>query len=1078
MAPKKGGKASGKKAQREGDSSAPPTVPTTPWPDMTQEKPTPWAMDQPLTDRFISHINENEDLRNALYSDGKLQRLEDGDTSKDHHFFNIAHKIFGDRSDHKELADAVAAAKKNNEKKDVIDLMKARWHQLVDMTNKADKDLGEHARGIHDETEFSDIDDASIRRKLENTKTKHPWYFKIRKLLPHHSDKSKELGKSKEAPTSRDLLDYSGSNEPSVVVLPALADESSPNGGAVPTHGITIGVTAPTTSTMTFGDGDPAWDRSVGRNHGKKPLGSHPGDFDYLAEEGGHTATRDKSLPATPVNASFRGANTSQPVSMQINQPVAVRREQPLGLDASNDNVSRGRSSRAASPAFNRPTSPAFNRSTSPAFDRPLSAARERSRSRARSDRSQQRIVDAPTGPVITAVMPVAEATVRHEAPRSRAPSPMHDQPRSVKEWADEVASVRQIDPMTTEIETLGPAHGEQLPVYSVQGSEHAAVSPSRSGRQGLGYTGSPMPDNKTGDDKHPFTTTWTADAQKTPHFGFGYDLPPQAGATTMPAPVKVEQAPSQMSRLERPSGSKLSQRSRSPSPIRVPMPEPVIPVIHVEIPTPIEVIIPPTKGKETARSIGNVSPSSRHSKAPSQSGAFSVMAGLASATAAATAAAPVVVEPIAARTNEPIAPRPRNLSNESQATVVEPVTPPVIYTEKDTFRTTPWSSVQPPVRSQSIPVPPPMPVPGRSPNPAVYVPPALRRGVAPVSNPTVPSRLRSVDPPLSSSPGNSMFPTPDTQTRPSVPLDVPYYTGKPILSPMNVTGASMPQPTIPNFQSQPRASSNKPPTTQPLASGGGRIRTQSESQSMVPVVAGAAALGTAAYAANKMDESGDADRARRRANSELLFQQQQQQLGTNPTLAALAQQRGNYQPWVPVTDSTGYVQQVRPPGTTPVTFDFGNQLDADGVRGGTGGRRLSGSKNPTLTVSVSPALHPIGVIPAHTDSIVSSETVRPSRPGDRSYDQDKRDRERERQRQEERYGLVRRRRWDDERSLTTVRTRYASPARSEEYCDCSTCRNAWIWKGIEYCGVAVALGFYLAFMTKVLFQNQGIRLY
>ncbi|KAG8997587.1 hypothetical protein FRB93_014045 [Tulasnella sp. JGI-2019a] len=1257
------GKAGGGDA---GDDAADNTGPSrrAAWPDISGEKPTAWTRDRPLTDHFISRIDDNEDLRNALYSGGQLQRLDSGDGSKalDDHFFNIADTIFTGNDKHAELAGAVEHAKETGDKKDIIDLMKARWHQLVDMTKSADDDIADDAKDITDEEEIEKLKDEDVKKKLQDTKAKHPWYFKLRNLVRRETKDAPEFEtvtpatKEIEGTTGveertgqHDLIDSNNLEDPVTFPMPTFVAEPAPiNNPMEESPGIKFAGASPSNRSVANGDdaGDEGAWASAGSKAPRKSNKERRNEVDNVSKH--------KPLPVTPISPvvfTARATDSSMPlelsnlqVTTQIQQPTAKRGHENHRLAETQEQTRRDRlsrpsspvpdrpstpsfnhpaRSRSPSPAFNQPTSrsvkqptsaahsralsPAISPPASPAFPRPPSAARIRTRSRASSEKSGEKDMDAMHTPVFAAVVPdkgkqrgmvmapdfpnqrdsrimpdvlealspsrsnatptatrardtaelvvgdteermgrfsrprspafgsqasrarstgsarrvgevaaspvpvisdqpVAVSTRKVKSPipitpddlasrleqvaRSRPDSPVPENPKTVQEWVQEVASTKQADPLVTmpptDFETLGPTPAEepmpreQLPTYSL-GNGVGPAGPSGGGNHSLGYTGNSMLEEKNRDEKHPFPTPWTSDALKTPHFGFGYDLPSETAAPPHVENEKVDLG--KTSSLGRPGVGKLPERA--PSPVRMPIPEPAAPVLRVEIPPvrPIEVIVPPTKGKETSRSIGNGVPTSQHTKVPSQSGAFSAMGAVAAAAAA--AAAPRVAGSLASGTKQPGAPRLRNVSDESQVTVrasekkPEPEKQPIVHQPKDLFRSSTKSSVPMP-RPQSYQAPVPNPAP-EIPN-VPFLPPGagVRRDLPSFSSPAIPSRLRTVDPPLSI-PGRAPFPKTDAQPRPSNPPEFPNHYARITPTPMTAAAAAVPPPIISNIDTRPRVSSSskkrEPPTIQPLASGSGRPRAQSESRSMAPILVGAAALGAGAYVANKLDESNKDGNQRRRASAE----QRLPQSGSSATIGALTPQKGTYQPFIPVPGSS-----YTPPVRTPVTFDFSNQPE----------RRSSGEKKKPIVPSPR----------SRSDSFGSESTVRQTRPVlVDQYDRDRRDRERERERDRERerereregrHGSMRRRRWDDDRSVATTRVRYASPTRSDDRsiattrrryssparsdleCDCSSCRNAWIWKSLEYCGLAVAFTIYLGFMGKVLFQNQGIRLF
>ncbi|KAG9023435.1 hypothetical protein FRB95_013118 [Tulasnella sp. JGI-2019a] len=534
-----------------------------------------------------------------------------------------------------------------------------------------------------------------------------------------------------------------------------------------------------------------------------------------------------------------------------------------------------------------------------------------------------------------------------------------------------------------------------------------------------------------------------------------------------------------------------------------IPTPGCVVPVLPAEIQQdrPVKVAFKPTvKDSTRSISVGNVNlASSQPSEAPSRPDL--TLATKRTASAVSTAATSVASGSPATGGKQAGAARPKNLSGEFQAAVKakdrqreqkqepepEPSIP-IVYQGKDFLRKMPQGPIQAPaLRSQTAE---PLPMPGSGPLSSSVVIPAFRPGPP---SPTVSSHLRTVDPTLNT-PGSATFPIAETQSQPPVVnSEIPNHYARTIPAPIITAAGSITTPIITNIDDRSHLSSNdkrrEPSTIQPLTSSSERPRLYSESQSMAPILAGATALGSGADVATKLDDQRKDGSQRRRTSAE----QQPQQVGSSAMVnATAAQQQGSYRPFVPVPGSS-YTQLVR----TPVAFDFGDRMDS---RAGMGRRRSDGARGSALTASVSRVQHQVGAVPSpsRSNSFRSESTVREIRPTlEDRYDRDRREREREREREqeEERYGLMRRRRRDDDRriattrvrytsptrlddrSRSTTRRRYASPARSDVECDCSSCRKAWIWKSLEYCGVVVALTLYLAFMAKLFFQDQGVRM-
>ncbi|KAG9003212.1 hypothetical protein FRB94_003324 [Tulasnella sp. JGI-2019a] len=526
----------------------------------------------------------------------------------------------------------------------------------------------------------------------------------------------------------------------------------------------------------------------------------------------------------------------------------------------------------------------------------------------------------------------------------------------------------------------------------------------------------------------------------------------------------------------------------------RIPTPECVVPVLSVGIQQNPPVIQPTMNDSTRDNSIKNVNlASSRPSEAPSRLDLTSEAKRTASV--ASVAVTPVISESLATGGKQAGVSRPKNLSGESQAAVKakdrqqeqkqepEPEIP-IVYQEKDFFRKTPQSPVRVLAPRSQMTAPLTMPVSG--PKSSSVVIPAFRPG-PPGS--TIPSRLRTVEPPLST-PGSGALRVAETQSQPPViTSERPNHYARTVPASTTAAAGSIPTPIITNMDDRSHLSSNskkrEPSTVQPLTSNSERSQPYSESQSM--------ALGGGTYMETKLDDQSKDERQRHRTSAE---QQLQQSSNSMMMDATVAQQQGNYRPFVPVPGSS-YTQPI----STPMAFDFGDRMDS---RSGMGSRRPDGGRGSALTASVSPAQRQVGAVPSpsRSNSFRSESTVRQIRPTPEGrYDRDRRERERERGRErereqeEERYGLMRRRRRDDDRriattrvrhtsptrlddrSRSTTRRRYVSPARSDVECNCSSCQNAWIWKSLEYCGIVVAFTLYLVFMAKLLFQDQGVRM-
>ncbi|KAG8869583.1 hypothetical protein FRB98_002387, partial [Tulasnella sp. 332] len=674
----------------------------------------PWQADHQLTDQFIAHISENERLRGALLTDGRLRKLEDSDDSEDEHFFDIANQMFKDNNDHLPIKQLLTEQDVDN-KKQVASMMKERWRELVDQTEVAFKDLGEGAKGIHLESQAKNAKDQITQKKLKDIKKSHPWYWKLSGLLHRQPRESLEAATTDantpvpDEPTSDPKHD-TGLNEDLVLVNVPSAAESAGNGETMTSQRNlqteAIDSTPPTATPLTAASGHNAG------NDGEDATGvktGHEKDAkDHMGkQDDGHSATRPTRIPLPGSPPSETLALPSDETAASVPEPAhhstglmpgdADRGQRPSSPSASpavaaGRPASRAESARTAQTMFPADHAPTLkpvqalmgpdgkerenqedhiSRANSPAFGQ--------SRSRAGSARFEGKTTDKVVEASIVEPEPVPlEPTIP-----SQQPSVNGDRPKSVKEWAQDVANTTQVNPLitATEIESLDPAPGEQLPSYSVEADAEPVV-PSGSGHQGVGNTGdgsSIWPEGrKSRDDKHPYTAPWAADVNNTPHLGFGY-LPPTE-PTVAPTPVMDSKAAGKRP-LGRPGGGKLakqdapivesvprsvSPRPRTPQPVA---PEPVTPVLNVQIPpqASIEATIQPT-AKEPPLDLGNISPISRHSRAPSNPVVFPTKAETTSAVTA--AAANAVAESVTEGTKPAGGSRARNISGGSTETV------------------------------------------------------------------------------------------------------------------------------------------------------------------------------------------------------------------------------------------------------------------------------------------------------------------------------------------------------------------------------------------------------------------------
>ncbi|KAG8867422.1 hypothetical protein FRB97_003354, partial [Tulasnella sp. 331] len=289
----------------------------------------PWQADHQLTDQFIAHISENERLRGALLTDGRLRKLEDSDDSEDEHFFDIANQMFKDNNDHLPIKQLLTEQDVDN-KKQVASMMKERWRELVDQTEVAFKDLGEGAKGIHLESQAKNAKDQITQKKLKDIKKSHPWYWKLSGLLHRQPRESLEAATTDantpvpDEPTSDPKHD-TGLNEDLVLVNVPSAAESAGNGETMTSQRNlqteAIDSTPPTATPLTAASGHNAG------NDGEDATGvktGHEKDAkDHMGkQDDGHSATRPTRIPLPGSPPSETLALPSDETAASVPEPA------------------------------------------------------------------------------------------------------------------------------------------------------------------------------------------------------------------------------------------------------------------------------------------------------------------------------------------------------------------------------------------------------------------------------------------------------------------------------------------------------------------------------------------------------------------------------------------------------------------------------------------------------------------------------------------------------------------------------------------------------------------------------------
>ncbi|KAG9017168.1 hypothetical protein FRB95_006427, partial [Tulasnella sp. JGI-2019a] len=397
--------------------------------------PIPWSKDPQLTEGFISHINDNQELQDALLADGQLRTLEEGDHSKDDYFFEIAQRMFKNHQTHQDIVSFDDSASR----KEVAGLMKERWHQLVDMTATADKELEPQSKTIRDESGYEEVDDEGVKERLKKVKTTHPWYFKILNLLPSRSDDPEVVNDPPLAQEAEviateaqqaDQQPMPSSNDDFEPVTPALMTPSAPNGRPLETAaGITIGITEATSSRsrspqlvasptkLEDDERGSQFDRKSVRSAQSKKQSEKRQQSDIEDTVENAAVAMSWNLPNIPDTGAV-SPTTGAPII-----PVSSRMQGPV-TRAVNDGDSRKAPS-----------------------DRQKSPAPGSSSSKPQSTGTARRIPQASKS---IPVIPDELAMRLEQVAQSLPDSPVAEKPRSVEEWVQEVASTTQADPLVT----------------------------------------------------------------------------------------------------------------------------------------------------------------------------------------------------------------------------------------------------------------------------------------------------------------------------------------------------------------------------------------------------------------------------------------------------------------------------------------------------------------------------------------------------------------------------------------------------------------------------------------------------
>ncbi|KAG9029245.1 hypothetical protein FRB95_005566 [Tulasnella sp. JGI-2019a] len=186
-----------------------------------------WNNDGLLTNKFVSQLHSDQELRKAIIPDGSPLKVDDDDNSKDELFFKLAQVLFKGNAKYKPLVTQINRAEANKNIGEIAKLMKARWRQMVDTTKIAHETAGSDAKGIKNEKELKSMGRGDIKSKLESIKATYPWYFKIRGLLREPSN-SAELadvapGEGAAASTEKHVTEHQSNPQSN-----ALNDESEP----------------------------------------------------------------------------------------------------------------------------------------------------------------------------------------------------------------------------------------------------------------------------------------------------------------------------------------------------------------------------------------------------------------------------------------------------------------------------------------------------------------------------------------------------------------------------------------------------------------------------------------------------------------------------------------------------------------------------------------------------------------------------------------------------------------------------------------------------------------------------------
>ncbi|KAG9003214.1 hypothetical protein FRB94_003326 [Tulasnella sp. JGI-2019a] len=833
--------------------------------------PVKWNSDIELTDSLVSYLRDNQELRQAIIPHGDLRKVDEADDSKDKWFFKLAQHLSGGNPMYEELAKGIDWAKSESEIREYAKLVEERWRHLVDMTKIADEIVGDQLKGINDEKDIEAMDGEVVKSKIENIKAVHPWYFRIRSILPRQPSSS--AGPTDTAPVQRIVA---ASTEEQATEPQDEPSPKTPNDESEPAATMSFNDTPSVTIRFRILYGivliSPSLLLETIVSSSLTPQQIDSPEEVVREELGMHDDMGQDSAQKGVSGGKREGANTQRvadvtralkeemfapasitaiivPSSGEIAHQTSPQVEGPVSLDVDSEEERQGRSKQPTSLTLRRSAScprstasvnrvqaalesliavkvnellaTSTHQARSPVIAMPIdptTTSAGKGLESSTAERNRCSICDmyetwdasgetsTPCGPCqsptreptttvganqVESSIPVIpdDSNMRleqaFEVARPRLDSPV---PGNLKAVVLEISSTLQANPPVTtsptDCEALDRAPRKQ-PSYSVENGIVLA-GPRGSVSHGCGYTGNSVSQEKNGDEKHALSAPSTSEAHKTPHAGSGSDTASKHDATP-PEKERVELGIT-------PALELIEGAEWAGSPVAVLTSERVLHFLSVGAPRHGSIEVPPKPTvEEYVRHPGNRSPASHHFMMTSQTCLSSATECMASTDSAAPI--PFVSESSDTGAKQPGAPPLINFFGAPQETVratdqkPELGRPRIIYQEKDFFKRTIRSSVQPQApRSQ---VTPPISAPG---------PNGLSHATAPAFPPRPPPELSTTVhscqamEPL----GSTMFPMEETPKR------ISNHHTRTVSTPATTIVVSTPQPTITNLDARP----------------------------------------------------------------------------------------------------------------------------------------------------------------------------------------------------------------------------------------------------------------------------------